>query len=91
MLHVKVRKPALKDLAALSNNRNLFERLHSIVFQEISASEDLAAFDVKKLKGSADCFRLRVGEHRICYKLDDDGVIVIYRILHRSVAYRYFP
>ena len=45
--------------------------------------------DVRKLKGSADRWRLRVGDWRAIFRYDADGRIVyILTILHRSEAYR---
>jgi mRNA interferase RelE/StbE len=44
---------------------------------------------VKKIKGSASLFRLRVGEYRVVYEIDDrDHIVDISVIRHRSEAYR---
>lgn len=41
-----------------------------------------------KLAGRDD-YRVRVGDHRIVYAIDeDDGVVIIARIAHRREAYR---
>ena len=42
----------------------------------------------RKLEGS-DLYRIRVGDYRVIYSVDDDGrVVVVTRVRHRSRAYR---
>jgi len=44
---------------------------------------------VKKLEGTSDGYRVRAGDYRILYTIDDRRKIVtIYRIRHRREAYR---
>ena len=45
---------------------------------------------VVQLQGTADTFyRVREGDHRIIYTIEDDRLIVlVVRIAHRSTAYR---
>lgn len=45
---------------------------------------------VKKLKGSGDYYRIRVGEYRIGVILAGDSVVFV-RCLDRKDIYRYFP
>jgi mRNA interferase RelE/StbE len=43
----------------------------------------------KKLSGSQHDWRIRVGDYRILYEVDDEGrLITIWRIAHRREAYR---
>ena len=43
----------------------------------------------KKLSGAADGYRVRTGDYRILYTIDDQKKIVtIYRIRHRREVYR---
>ncbi len=45
--------------------------------------------EVRKLKGSADRWRLRVGDWRAIFRYDADGRVVhVVTVLHRSDAYR---
>ena len=45
--------------------------------------------DLRKLKGSEDEWRLRVGTWRVRFQVDpQEGIIVILRVLRRSQAYR---
>jgi mRNA interferase RelE/StbE len=44
---------------------------------------------VKKLSGSQQDWRIRVGDYRVLYEIDDRaGVITIWRIAHRRQVYR---
>ena len=45
---------------------------------------------VKKLSGrKKEGWRVRVGDYRVLYRIDDDKkLVLIYRIRHRSEAYR---
>ncbi|GIK55168.1 MAG: translation repressor RelE [Chloroflexota bacterium] len=44
---------------------------------------------VKKLAGSQRDWRIRVGDYRVLYEIDDQQeVITIWRIAHRRQAYR---
>jgi len=42
-----------------------------------------------KLSGSISCYRLRVGDYRVLYQLDDDTKLVtVYKVGHRREVYR---
>ena len=42
-----------------------------------------------KLQGAADLWRIRIGDYRVVYAIDDDARVVDIRIVrHRSDAYR---
>lgn len=42
-----------------------------------------------KLAGSRNDWRIRIGEYRIVYEINDDaGVVTVYRVAHRSDVYR---
>ena len=43
----------------------------------------------RKLVSSPSDFRLRVGDYRVLYEvLEREGVVLVYRVRHRSKAYR---
>jgi mRNA interferase RelE/StbE len=51
------------------------------------AEDDLG--DVRKLSGSVDEYRLRVGDWRVVFRLEDGGrVMAISRVLNRRDAHR---
>jgi len=42
-------------------------------------------FDLTKIDGLDDCFRIRIGKHRICYHVNTEAnEISVYRIERRS-------
>ena len=45
--------------------------------------------DSKKLSGGGSRWRIRIGDYRILYEIDDSRMIVkVYRIAHRKEVYR---
>lgn len=84
--------PAYRVEVQRSAERDL-DRLSKMLFDRISAR--LAALAEKprppgaeKLTG-LDAFRVRVGDYRIVYEVDDSAeVVVVTRVRHRREAYR---
>ncbi len=81
---VSFRKSAEKDI------RKLDARLQQRVF---TAVEPLARnprpSGCRKLQGSADAYRIRVGDYRVIYTVDDAILIVaVERVRHRREVYR---
>ena len=55
----------------------------------LSLAENPLPRGVKKLEGTKDIFRVRVGEYRILYTINDQDLIVeVARVRHRPKAYR---
>ena len=45
--------------------------------------------DATKLSGLEDLYRVRVGDYRVVYRIEDDRLIVlVVRVRHRREAYR---
>lgn len=86
---VAVAAPAARDLAALVRRPpagNLLQRIQQAI---LSLAEDPRPPGARKLVGAEEGWRLRIGDYRILYDInDDDKVVTIGRILHRSDAYR---
>lgn len=81
--HVRIKRSAEKDLTRLP------EKLHDHIIEKILAlAENPRPVGVKKLAGRGG-YRIRVGDYRILYSIDDkiQSVIVI-AIRHRREAYR---
>jgi len=78
---VILKKHAVKDLKAipLNDRKRIIERLTLL--------EDDLAGDVKKLTNHTPEYRLRSGNWRILFEVEEKKVIV-YRVLHRKEAYR---
>jgi mRNA interferase RelE/StbE len=84
-------------LSRLNSRRQPGQQLQSLDHQikrRISAKiEELAEnprpSGVKKFQGEANHWRIRVGDHRIIYRIDGQRVVVaIVRIAHRREVYR---
>ncbi len=77
---IEFKPRAIKDLKNLpmAAQRRILDRIEAL-------RNDLAG-DVKKLTGFTPEYRLRVGDYRILFEVDDKEVI-IYRILNRKDAY----
>ncbi len=79
---VELKPKAIKDLKHLQKQdatriADALERLES----------DLTG-DVKKLTNFTPEYRLRVGQFRVLFEIEDGNKAVIYRIVHRRDAYR---
>jgi mRNA interferase RelE/StbE len=84
MLLIKLRKSAIKDLKKI--NKADKERIHTKI-QDLGDYPDVS--NIKKLTDFEPAYRARVGNYRILFDVDETNtVIVIGRILHRSVSYR---
>ena len=82
---IKATRPALDALAELP--AGVRTRVHDAVRQ--LAQNPLEGRSVKKLRGSPNRYRLRVGEYRVIYEADQENrLIKIERVRHRRDAYR---
>ena len=44
--------------------------------------------NIRKIRGRRDLYRLRIGDYRLIYSIEDQTAILIIRIRHRKDAYR---
>ena len=59
--------------------------------KDLRALKDQSMLDrVRKLRGKANHYRIRVGDYRCGLTLDDD-IVTFVRFLHRREIYRLFP
>ena len=80
---VQVKPSARKELEALPDNV-----LSRAVRKLESLSQNPRPAGCKKLKGYKDQWRIRVGDWRIVYIIDDSGKLVsVTRIAHRREVY----
>lgn len=82
---VEVQRRAEKFLRAITD-QGLYRRLRTAID---SLAEDPRPAGCVKLTGSADLFRLRVGDYRILYQVQDRVLVVlVVDIGHRREVYR---
>jgi mRNA interferase RelE/StbE len=81
---IEWKRSALKELRQLPQ---------SIIIRVMAAVESLAdnpyPAGIRKLAAAEYTYRLRVGDYRVVYTVDDDILVVeIVRVRHRKDAYR---
>jgi mRNA-degrading endonuclease RelE of RelBE toxin-antitoxin system len=78
------------DIKSLKST-SFYSAIKNLVFNDILAVQNLKEIsNLKKLKGDDNAYRIRVGDYRIGFFLEDD-TITFARVLHRREFYRYFP
>jgi mRNA interferase RelE/StbE len=81
---LEIRQSAERDLRRLP--QPLFVRLNR---QILALREDPRPSGAKKLKGRLEGWRVRVGQYRILYQIDDQNqTVTIARVRHRRDVYR---
>jgi mRNA interferase RelE/StbE len=76
-------RSATKDLRRIDK-----ERISTILEKIGSLAENPRPQGCKKLSGSERTYRIRIGDYRVIYEVEDDRLIVlVIRVRHRSEAY----
>ena len=84
------RKSFGRDLDQLKQHRATLRRVRSAIDQ-VEAAENLQEVpNLRKLSGSENYHRIRVGDYRIGIVIEN-GVVTFVRCLHRRDIYKYFP
>lgn len=88
-MDVEFRKTFKKDLLKIRDSK-LYERIESLIvaIEEAEALSEIS--HVTKLKDAESYYRVRVGDYRVGFKLDD-GVVSLVRVQHRKDIYKNFP
>jgi mRNA interferase RelE/StbE len=83
------RKSFVRDLKKI-RDQDLRGRIQQVI-EAVEAAPDLSALSaLKKLAGTDDHYRIRIGDYRIGIVVDGDTVEFV-RCLPRKDLYRYFP
>jgi mRNA interferase RelE/StbE len=79
---IEFTRSATKDLRKIDRSRipQILERIESL-------GDEPRPPGCKKLTGSERTYRIRVGDYRVIYEVEDDDLVLIVRIRHRSEAY----
>ena len=78
---VELKPKAIKDLKGLSKTEG------KRIIDKLKLLEDDLQGNVKRLTNYTPEYRLRVGDWRVLFEVDDKKIIV-YRIRHRKEAYK---
>ena len=79
-MKVVLKPQALKDLGGLP------KRDASRIATKLQELEDGLTGDIKRLTNFTPEYRLRVGNYRALFEIEDDSVVV-YRVMHRKRVY----
>ena len=78
---IEVKKQAIKDLKSIQKSDS------ARILDKIRLLEDNLKGNVKKLTNFTPEYRLRVGNYRILFEIEEERII-IYRIKHRKEVYQ---
>lgn len=83
-MRLEITEPAEKDLADL--DKKIQRRIKAALDRLLSYPQ---AVDLRKIQGSPNIWRLRVGDLRVILRPDwEEGVLYVLRVRHRREAYR---
>ena len=88
-MNVQFRSSFVRDIKGLLDKR-LKDRIKAVIAQVEAAHTLQEISDLKKLKGSRDYYRIRIGDYRIAL-VCEEGNVTFVRCLHRREIYRYLP
>lgn len=78
---IQFKPRSIKDLESLSS------RIQNRILKRIEEMRNDLKGDIKRLTHFTSEYRLRVGDYRVLFEIEGEAII-IYRIRHRSEAYR---
>jgi mRNA interferase RelE/StbE len=88
-MNILIDKSFRKDTDKI-NDKKLLHSLADCI-EAVQSTKKLSEIsNCKKLKGSKNAYRIKLGEYRIGFIFKNQTVEFI-RFLHRSVVYNYFP
>ncbi|MBK5940106.1 type II toxin-antitoxin system RelE family toxin [Halochromatium roseum] len=79
-MKVELKPQAVKDLQSLQKQDG------ARIARRLSELEDGLKGDIKRLTNFTPEYRLRVGNYRVLFEVEEDTVVV-YRVMHRKHVY----
>lgn len=84
MFEIELSNSAQKDLDRLKGK--IWNRIRNIL---VGLEENPRPYNAIKLRGSENSYRIRIGDYRIVYDVNDNKCLVlILRVYHRRNIYR---
>lgn len=80
MMKVELKPQAIKDLRGVQNQDA------SRIAAKLQELENGLTGNIKRLTNFTPEYRLRVGDYRVLFEVEDDTVVV-YRVMHRKHVY----
>lgn len=89
-MHISAEKYFLKELNLL--DKTMKKRIEDfLIFTEEHEWQEIEnIFQIKKLVGYQEYYRLRIGDYRVGIK-KTENILKLVRVRHRKDIYRYFP
>ena len=73
-----------------TRDRNFLERIGQAI-EAVESADDLSEVrSIRRMKGAANCYRIRIGGYRIGLEVRASTAEFV-RVLHRRDVYRFFP
>ncbi|MFB2897913.1 type II toxin-antitoxin system RelE/ParE family toxin [Aerosakkonemataceae cyanobacterium BLCC-F50] len=89
-MNIEYRTLFLRDLKKL-RKQEIYSSIYELVFTTLPEATSIQELpNVKALAGTSNRYRIRVGDYRIGFEVNEDGIELM-RVLHRKEFYRYFP
>ncbi|MFB2876024.1 type II toxin-antitoxin system RelE family toxin [Floridanema aerugineum] len=89
-MNIEYRTLFLRDLKKL-RKQEIYSYIYELVFTTLPEATSIQELpNVKALAGTSNRYRIRVGDYRIGFEVNEDGIELM-RVLHRKEFYRYFP
>jgi mRNA interferase RelE/StbE len=86
---ITVQKLLEKDINKISDKKPASQV--SIAIDEMETVNNLSDLrNTKKMVAKGNYYRMRIGNYRIGFKAETDGIILL-RFMHRKDIYSYFP
>lgn len=84
MYRVRLSRQAQKDLDRLPDE--IWQRIQTAL---VALRQNPRPHGSTKLRGSSDGYRVRIGDYRALYDVDDaERLVMVLRVQHRREAYR---
>lgn len=88
-MDIEFRESFLKDVNHI-NEKGVKKKIAAVITESKAASSLSDVRNVKKMEGSENYYRIRIGDYRMGFRLQEKTLIFL-RCLHRKDIYRYFP
>lgn len=80
----------IKDLKKLKST-SVYNSIKILVTKDVLTYQSFTEIpNLKKIKGAKNAYRIRVGDYRIGFFVEQDKIIFS-NVLHRKEIYRFFP
>ena len=86
---VVAKKSFNKDIKKI-NDVKLANKIKEVILSVEKANAVTLIYNVKKLKGTANAYRIRIGDYRLGFFLIN-SVVELTVFAHRKEIYKYFP